>query len=114
MNEASVLLKNYDDFTSFSKLHSNVKTNICHVSAAEWKMEGHMLVFTISADRFLRNMVRALVGTLVQIGREKISIEDFRQIILEKNRSQASESAPASGLFLYKIEYPESILSPDV
>jgi tRNA pseudouridine38-40 synthase len=110
MNEAAAILKNYNDFTSFSKLHTDVKTNICHIHAAEWKTEDHLLVFTISADRFLRNMVRALVGTLVLLGREKINLDDFRIIIEAKNRSCAGESAPAKGLFLHKIEYPASVL----
>jgi tRNA pseudouridine38-40 synthase len=114
MNAASVLLKEYKDFTSFSKLHTDVKTNICHIQSAIWESKNHMLVFTIRADRFLRNMVRALVGTLVQVGREKISLEQFRDIIEAKNRSDAGESAPAKGLFLYRIEYPDTLLPPFV
>ena len=114
MNEASGLLRDFKDFTSFSKLHTDVKTNICEVRTAKWESEGHLLVFTITADRFLRNMVRALTGTLVQVGREKISLDHFREIISVKDRSAAGESAPAHGLFLFKIEYPDLILSPVV
>ncbi len=111
MNEAASLLTDFKDFTSFSKLHTDVKTNICDVSTARWETEGHLRVFTITADRFLRNMVRALTGTLVQVGREKISLKQFGEIVTAKDRSAAGESAPACGLFLYKIEYPDSILS---
>lgn len=110
MSKAASLLKKYDDYTSFSKLHSDVKTNICHIHHAEWKREDHLLVFTITADRFLRNMVRALVGTLVLVGRAKIDLQEFEHIITAKNRSYAGESAPAGGLFLTDIEYPDEIL----
>jgi tRNA pseudouridine38-40 synthase len=109
LNKGAALLTDYSDFTSFSKLHSDVKTNICQVTHAAWESEDHLLVFTIKADRFLRNMVRAIVGTLVQLGREKINLNDFRQIIEAKNRAHAGESAPAQGLFLHRIEYPASI-----
>lgn len=106
MNRAAALLTSEDDFTSFSKLHSDVKTNICKVYEAFWKEEGGMLVFTISADRFLRNMVRAIVGTLMEVGRHKISPDEFREIIARKDRSAAGTSAPPQGLFLAGIEYP--------
>ena len=107
MNRASAILFNYIDFTSFSKLHTDTKTNNCKISEASWKQTGNFLVFTITADRFLRNMVRAIVGTLLDVGTKKISISDFKNIIESKNRSNAGSSAPPEGLFLTKIEYPE-------
>ncbi|NLI35891.1 MAG: tRNA pseudouridine(38-40) synthase TruA [Bacteroidales bacterium] len=110
MNKAAELLLECTDFTSFCKLHSDNKTNICHISVAHWEqLDDNRLVFTIQADRFLRNMVRAIVGTLVDVGRNKISIEDFRRIIFEKDRCKAGSSAPAEGLFLYNIAYDEDI-----
>lgn len=110
MNEAASILKYYNDFTSFSKLHTDVKTNLCKIFTAEWHKKDTSLVFTIKADRFLRDMVRAIVGTLILAGRGKIGIDDFRTIIESKNRSAAGPSAPAHGLFLTEIEYPELIL----
>lgn len=106
MNNAASVLKDYHDFTSFSKLHTQVKTNNCRIMEAYWEEQGHLLVFNIKADRFLRNMVRAIVGTLVDVGRKKIGIEDFRKIIEAKDRSAAGRSVPAHGLYLVKIEYP--------
>ena len=111
MNKAAGLLISTVDFTSFSKLHTDTKTNDCHVTEAQWSpMEDGRWVFTITADRFLRNMVRAIVGTLMDVGRHKLSIEGFRQIIESKDRCSAGDSAPAPGLFLYKIEYPDNII----
>lgn len=95
------------DFTSFSKLHTQTATNICTVTSAAWEQEGYLLVFTIAADRFLRNMVRAVVGTLLEIGKEKITVVDMKKIIEEKDRTRAGFSVPAQGLFLEKVEYPE-------
>lgn len=105
MNEGAKMLMEYNDFTSFSKLHSDVKTHICKIKSANWAEENHQLVFTITADRFLRNMVRAIVGTLINLGREKISLTCFREVIESQNRAMAGESAPAQGLFLHHIEY---------
>ena len=102
---ASEILK-YSDFTSFSKLHSDVKTNTCKIHFSQWTQEKHMLIYTITADRFLRNMVRSIVGTLIRIGKGKLSIDDFKDIINSKDRSKAGESAPAQGLFLHDIKYP--------
>jgi tRNA pseudouridine38-40 synthase len=107
MNDAALLLFEYTDFTSFAKLHSDVKTNNCRIMLAEWKEEDNSLVFTITADRFLRNMVRAIVGTLVDVGKGKISVADFRNTIESKNRGDAGYSVPARGLFLERIIYPE-------
>jgi tRNA pseudouridine38-40 synthase len=109
MNKASGLLLNHSDFTSFSRLHSGNKTNFCKIYKAGWEQSENRLIFTIKADRFLRNMVRAIVGTLVEIGRGKITLEEFEKIILSKNRSSAGMSAPAKGLFLAAVEYPEEI-----
>lgn len=109
MTEASALLLKYTDFTSFSKLHTDVKTNNCHILSAVWENENSTLIFTIRADRFLRNMVRAIVGTLVEVGRHKIDLSEFEKIILARDRGMAGKSAPAKGLFLTSIEYPSEI-----
>lgn len=106
MNEAASLLIDTEDFTSFAKLHSDAKTNICHVSRAEWKMlDSDMAVFTISADRFLRNMVRAVVGTLVDVGRGKMSLCEFEDVINKKDRCSAGQSMPGEALFLWDVKY---------
>ena len=106
MNEAVKTLFDYIDFTSFSKLHTDVKTNNCTITHAEWTQVGeNQWIFTITANRFLRNMVRAIVGTLLQVGTEKISIQDFRNIIESKDRCKAGTSAPAHALFLTKVTY---------
>lgn len=109
MNIAAEILLNQSDFTSFCRLHSDNKTNICTVIAAGWETDGNKLVFTIKADRFLRNMVRAIVGTMVEIGKGKITADNFIEIILAKDRSAAGTSAPAKGLFLTDIEYPDEV-----
>jgi tRNA pseudouridine38-40 synthase len=95
------------DFTSFAKLHTDVKTNECQVTKASWKQVEAGYLFEISANRFLRNMVRSITGTLLDVGRGKINPEDFRRIVEAKDRGQASSSAPAKGLFLVDIGYPE-------
>lgn len=105
MNEAAQVLFDYIDFTSFSKVHTDTKTNNCKIMRAEWQKEGDFWVFTIQADRFLRNMVRAVVGTLFEVGRGKMTIDQFRQVIESKDRCKAGTSAPAEGLFLVDIEY---------
>jgi tRNA pseudouridine38-40 synthase len=107
MNEGAKILYEYEDFTSFSKLHSDVKTNNCKILKTKWVEREDKLIFVITADRFLRNMVRAIVGTLLDVGKNKITIEEFRKIIESKNRSDAGYSVPAKGLFLTKIEYPK-------
>ncbi len=109
MNQAAAALFDYIDFTSFSKLHTDVKTNDCRIMEAHWELKGEELIFTIKADRFLRNMVRAIVGTMLEVGRHKIKVEDFRQIIESKDRCAAGTSAPPQGLFLTAVEYPENI-----
>jgi len=106
MNEACKILFEYIDFECFSKTHTDVNTFNCKIFEANWKQNEEKLVFTISADRFLRNMVRAIVGTMINIGSGKVSLNDFRKIIESKNRSKAGFSVPAHGLYLTKIEYP--------
>lgn len=106
MNKAAQLLLNYTDFQCFSKVHTDVNTFDCSIFEAYWKKEGNKLIFTISANRFLRNMVRSIVGTLVNIGLHKINLNDFIAIIESKNREKAGFSVPAHGLYLTKIEYP--------
>ncbi|HOK25021.1 MAG TPA: tRNA pseudouridine(38-40) synthase TruA [Bacteroidales bacterium] len=111
MNKACLILTKHSDFTSFSKLHSNAKTNICNIHYAKWEDEDNLLIFTIKADRFLRNMVRAIVGTMVELGRKKINLDDFEKIINARDRCKAGKSVPAKGLFLEDIEYPGDIFS---
>ncbi|MCX6231098.1 MAG: tRNA pseudouridine(38-40) synthase TruA [Bacteroidetes bacterium] len=109
MNEAASLLMDYTDFSSFSKSNTQTKTNNCKIYSAFWLHEEDKLIFSITADRFLRNMVRAIVGTLLEIGFNKISLDDFKQIIESKNRSEAGWSVPAKALFLTEIKYPDNI-----
>lgn len=106
MNAAAACLMLYSDFTSFSKLHTDTKTNICRIDLAEWTDEGEQLVFTITADRFLRNMVRAIVGTLVDVGRHRLTQQKFCEIIEKKNRCEAGVSVPGNALFLWDVCYP--------
>ena len=114
MNEAARVLMEYDDFTSFAKLHTQVKTNICHLSEAHWDTVGEEWVFTIRSNRFLRNMVRSVTGTLLDVGRGKLSIEGLREIVEKKDRCAAGVSMPACGLFLTKVEYPlDNLGNPD-
>ena len=109
MERAAKLLLHYDDFTSFAKLNSGNKTNICHIFEAGWSATERGVRFTVRADRFLRNMVRALTGTLVDVGRGRLSVEDFRAIIESRDLSRSGGSAPARGLFLHDIAYDESL-----
>lgn len=106
MNEACQFLLKIDDFSSFCRTHTDVKTHICHLQRIEWVEQGESLIFYISADRFLRNMVRAIVGTLLNLGLGKISLEEFEEIVRQKNRCKAGQSAPAKGLFLTDVQYP--------
>ena len=108
MNEAGRILTTYDDFAAFCKSHTDVKTTLCQVSEARWEeMSPHHYRFTITANRFLRNMVRAVVGTLVDVGRGRVSIDEFRGIIESGKRTKAGESMPAKALFLVDVAYPE-------
>ena len=110
MNRAAAILTEYTDFTSFSKLHTDVKTNNCRIVEAHWRrIDDAHWVFEIEADRFLRNMVRAIVGTLLMVGRGRMTIEDFRRVIEQKERCAAGDSAAAEALFLVEVKYPQNI-----
>lgn len=109
MNEACKKLISYTDFTSFSKLHTQVNNNNCKILSASWEKDGDMVVFTIEANRFLRNMVRSIVGTLVEVGIEKISVKEFCEIIEAKDRKRAGASFPAKALFLHNIKYEKEL-----
>ena len=106
MNKAGHILQEYEDFGAFCKAGSDVKTTICHVTYAQWHQTSPTAwYFEITANRFLRNMVRAVVGTLIEVGRGRMSLDEFRQVIEGKQRTQAGESMPAKALFLEKVEY---------
>lgn len=109
MNAAAKLLLDHNDFECFSKSNTDVKTFLCKIEKANWIVQDDKMVFTITADRFLRNMVRAIVGTLLEIGRNKKPIDWMTAVIESKNRSDAGASVPAKGLYLTKVEYPDSI-----
>lgn len=111
MQQSCAILTGYHDFTSFSRVDTDSITNDCRIERAEWKDEGEMLVFAITADRFLRNMVRAVVGTVLDIGMGKLDLAGFRKIVESRDRSAAGTSAPAKGLFLTHVAYlPEIFL----
>ena len=105
MNSATTLLFSHTDFECFSKVNTDVNTFNCKIMEAHWQQYGNQLIFTITADRFLRNMVRAIVGTMINIGLEKIKLHDFQNILESKDRNQAGFSVPAHGLYLTKIDY---------
>ena len=109
MNEAAGVLREYSDFKCFSRSRTDVKTYNCRIEKAYWENRGERLIFTIEADRFLRNMVRAVVGTLLERGLGKMEVEELHKIIASKNRSEAGASVPAHGLYLTKVEYPREI-----
>ncbi len=109
MNKAATYLLEFEDFKAFSKSRTDVKTYLCDISHAQWQEEGTRWVFTITADRFLRNMVRAIVGTLLEVGKGNLSPEDVKTIIKSRDRSRAGASVPAKGLYLTGILYPEQI-----
>lgn len=109
MNIAAALLFEYSDFSAFAKSNTQTLTNVCKIYKAEWVEQDDLLVFTVTADRFLRNMVRAIVGTLIDVGKGKIAVEDVKKIIESKSRSNAGFSVPACGLYLTKVEYPLSL-----
>jgi len=109
LNDASAILLNHKDFTSFSRLHGGNRTNICSVTGALWEENGDRLLFTISADRFLRNMVRAIAGTLIPVGRGKMTTAEFEAVLNGRDRGLAGQSAPAHGLSLIAIEYPGTL-----
>jgi len=109
MNEAASLLLGSQDFRCFSKVHTKVNHFVCKISKATWSQKEHQIVFTISANRFLRGMVRAIVGTLIDVGTKKISIETFKEIIDSKDRKKAGANSPAHGLYLIEVKYPKRI-----
>ena len=110
MNEAARTLFDDTDFTSFRKLHTDVKTNNCRIMEAAWtQVDDVTWVFTIRADRFLRNMVRAVVGTLLEVGRGKMDVDGFRRVIEQKDRCRAGTSVPGNALFLVDVTYPDSL-----
>ncbi|PCJ94454.1 MAG: tRNA pseudouridine(38-40) synthase TruA [Flavobacteriaceae bacterium] len=110
MNRAAAILMQYDDFECFSKSHTDVHTYLCDIKKAEWKETKDTLVFTITANRFLRNMVRAIVGTLITIGTGKADVTSIKEIIESKDRGRAGASVPAKGLYLTKVTYPKHII----
>ena len=106
MNEAAAILMTYDDFGAFCKAHADVKTTLCHITVAQWHQTSTTSwYFEITANRFLRNMVRAVVGTLIDVGRGRLSLDDFRKVIEGKRRTEAGESMPANALFLEEVKY---------
>ena len=111
MNQAATVMLDHDDFKCFSKSRTDVKTYLCDIQEAYWEQNGSDLVFFIQANRFLRNMVRAIVGTLIEVGLKKISIDDFKSILLSRDRSKAGYSVPAHGLYLEKVYYPKHIFA---
>jgi tRNA pseudouridine38-40 synthase len=109
MNEAAAIVRGTEDFTSFCKLHGGNRTNLCRIASSGWERQDHGLVYTVSADRFLRNMVRALVGTMLDAGRGKLDAEGFRAVIDARSRGAAGTSAPPQGLFLTAVDYPQDV-----
>jgi len=107
MHQVAEILREYTDFTSFSKRNTQAKTAICQIIESRWDVEKDQAIFSVKADRFLRGMVRALVATMLKLGREKISIDEFRNIIENKDCTKASFAVPAHGLFLIRVKYPE-------
>jgi tRNA pseudouridine38-40 synthase len=114
MNKAAALLLQYEDFTTFSKVKGDTKHYNCNIYEALWQQQGDNLMFTIRANRFLRGMVRLVVGTLLDVGRSKLTIEQFEQIISSKDRSKASGAAPAEGLYLAKVNYPKHLFQNNI
>jgi tRNA pseudouridine38-40 synthase len=109
MNEAAAIVRETEDFTSFCKLHGGNRTNRCRIVSSGWERQGNLLIYTVSADRFLRNMVRALVGTMLDAGRGRLDAEGFRAVIDARARGAAGTSAPPQGLFLTAVDYPDDI-----
>lgn len=114
LNETAAILKEFDDFASFSKTRTQVKTTICNIQTAEWIRKNDLLIFCVTANRFLRGMVRALVASQIRVARGLITSGEFRKLIEEKNQSQIDFSAPASGLFLVEVKYPPEIFKQTI
>jgi len=113
MNKAATIILDHTDFTSFSKSNSQSKTNDCNIKESFWEEKNGRLNFHITANRFLRGMVRSIVGTMIDLGKGKLSLEDFTDIILSKDRTKAGFSVPAQGLFLIQLTYPESVFKQE-
>jgi tRNA pseudouridine38-40 synthase len=111
MNDACTILKNHVNFKCFSRSKTDVKTYNCDLTLAKWELSNDQLIFTIKANRFLRNMVRAIVGTMIQVGNKKINLKNFEQILISQDRTKAGPSAPAHALYLSNIEYPKEIFA---
>jgi tRNA pseudouridine38-40 synthase len=111
MEDGAKIIMQHTDFASFSRSHTQVKTTICHITEARWEQNGHRLVFTITANRFLRNMVRAVVGTLLEIGKGRRTAASLPAMLETKTRSNAGMSAPAHGLYLVEVKYPDWVFS---
>ena len=109
MNEGAAILLNYSDFQCFSRSNTDVRTYLCNLRSAHWEYDGEKVIFTITADRFLRNMVRAIVGTLLALGLGKLRLTDLEDIIKSRDRKSAGASVPAKGLYLTKVLYPDNI-----
>lgn len=109
MNRAASLLVGEQDFECFSKVHTDVNHFLCNITRAEWSVKGDLLIFEISANRFLRGMVRAIVGTLLDVGTGKIQVSDFETIIKSRDRRKAGANVPAQGLFLTGVKYPPEV-----
>ena len=109
MNEAAAIIRNTKDFTSFTKVNNNHANYICDIMECYWIKENNNIIFTIKANRFLRNMVRAIVGTMLEVGTKKITLNDFERIVNSKNRNEAGVSITGKGLYLENIEYPSTI-----
>lgn len=110
MQAAAACMKEYNDFTSFSKRNTQVKSFLCKITESDWRIENGQLIYTVKANRFLRGMVRALTATMLKVGRGKVSLDEFRSITEAKDCTRASFAVPAHGLFLMKVEYPEMIV----
>lgn len=111
IEEATAMLFNHQDFSAFARSNTQTKTNLCRIDEARWERKDDLISFYITADRFLRNMVRAIVGTLVEIGMNKKEVSDFNKIVESKDRRLAGESAPAHGLFLTEVKYPKDLFN---
>ena len=111
MNDACTILKNHVNFKCFSRSKTDVKTYNCDLTLAKWELSNDQLIFTIKANRFLRNMVRAIVGTMIQVGNKKINLKNFEEILISQDRTKAGPSAPAHALYLSNIEYPKEIFA---
>jgi tRNA pseudouridine38-40 synthase len=109
LRQAAEMVKQYQDFTSFSKRNTQVNNFICKIIQSEWTREKNCLVYTVEANRFLRGMVRGLTGTMLQVGRRKLTLNDFKQVVESKDNTKADFSVPGHGLFLVKVNYPENV-----